>query len=149
MKRIALLFLSLASFASAAELVLQNGRDGYQGTSDTTLIGHPPQNGERNYGGMEWIKVGGVLQGGLRQVALIRFDNIAEHLPKGATVKAAYLELYKTGEPKDSGQYAKVPPKDLVISLYKFLRPWQSGKGKGSREQLGATYTSRGWARTG
>lgn len=145
MKRSLFLFLAtLVSAANAADLVLQNGRNGYQDTADVTLVGHPEKNGELNFGGMEWIRVAGVPQGGLRQLGLIRFDGIAERLPKRAKIKAAYLELYKTGEPKDTGQYAKVAQKDLAISLYGVLRPWKSGTGKGKSDPTGATFTTRG-----
>ncbi len=136
--------MAVASTAVAGELVLQNGLDGYEGTRDATIAGHPETLRELNYGATPTLRVGGVAHGGLRRLALVRFEQLQERLPTGATVKAAYLELYKVGEPQNGGQYEKVKEKDRVIGMYALLKPWTAGTGNGDRQIGGVTFSHRG-----
>ena len=69
-------------------VILQQGRDGYQGAADTYIYAYAPT---FNYSAMDSIRLG------LKQyyAALLRFD--LSPVPAGAVVDSAWLELYSVG----------------------------------------------------
>lgn len=131
----------------AAEVILQNGANGYQGASDTTLNGTNENQASFNYGHDEKLSVAGVAHGGMKQLGLIRFGDLTGPgaLPVGARVSRAMLELYKVGEPTDKGQYQKVAAKDLVINGYRMLKGWQAGDMRGEVSEGAATFAYRAY----
>lgn len=131
----------------AAEVVFQNGVNGYQGASDTTLNGANDKQASLNYGHDDKLSVAGVAHGGMKQLGLIRFGDLTgpEVVPAGTRISRATLELYKVGEPADKGQYQKVAAKDLVINGYRMLKEWQAGDVRGEVMEGAATFAYRAY----
>ncbi len=146
MKRLFLCLLLPLAPLFAGEIVFQNGLDGYNEAVDTTLAGTNDRAKMANYGGDPVLRVGGVAVGGLRQLGLIRFDGLTEpgRIPPGAKIVSAWLELHKVDEPKDSGQYDRVPVANRVVAAHPMLRSWSAGQERGKPSAEGATFTTRG-----
>ncbi len=146
MKRLLLCLLLPLAPVLAGEAVFQNGLNGYEDAVDTTLSGANDRLKMVNYGADTMLRVGGVPHGGLRMLGLVRFGGLTEpgRIPAGAKITSAWLELYKTDEPKDNGQYEKIPPVNRVIIAHSMLRPWSAGRELGKPSADGATFATRG-----
>jgi len=121
--------LALATSAFAAEVVLQDGLDGYDGTDDCLLYA-PSVVADVNYGIAPGLSTG-LNRWGERQVTIIRFD-LAE-LPT-AQVTAARLELHA-----DSDTY---PYRDIVVAAAPIAPAnagWRQGSNDGERVPVAGT----------
>ncbi len=141
------LFSSLTASLCAGEMIFQNQPDGYQGASDATLMGQTEARQTLNYGHAKTLEVAGVAHGGMKRLGLIVFSDLTglKGLPAGVRIKRATLKLYKVGEPKDSGQYAKVIPNHLVIRAARLLTPWVAGTRDGETEEGSVTFAYRAY----
>ncbi len=141
------LFTTSASSLLAGEMVFQNGSGGYQGAYDATLLGQTEAQQNRNYGHAKTLEVAGVAHGGMKRLGLIAFTGLTgpNALPAGVKIKQATLKLYKIGEPRDDGQYAKVAPHHLDIRAVRLLTPWVAGTQEGKPEEGSVTFAYRAY----
>jgi hypothetical protein len=148
------LFLSTLLFASilsaqlfAGDITFQNGTNHYEGASDANLIGQVENRKHLNFGHADRILVAGVAVGGLKQLGVIQFSDLTGpgKIPAGARILRATLELYKVGEPTDSGQYARVESKNLYLNCYRMLKAWKAGEGTGQMVDDGVTFSYRAY----
>lgn len=131
----------------AGEVIFQNRPGVYQGASDATLFGQKEHQQNRNYGHAKTLEVAGVAHGGMKRLGLIQFADLTgpNGLPSGVKIKQATLKLYKIDEPKDNGQYAKLPPNQLVIRAFRLLTPWVAGTQEGKAQEGSVTFAYRAY----
>lgn len=106
----------------AAEIVFQNGLDGYEGTRGVNIKGAPEELRRKNFQeASEWL-IAGVPHGGHRSLLLLAFSGLTgeKGIPAGAKVIRATLELYKVRDIEDDGQYRP----NSVINVYRLLTPF-------------------------
>jgi hypothetical protein len=138
-----LVLLTFAGGASALEVVLQDGLDGYEGTDDCLLYA-PSVVADVNWGVASSIACG-MNRWGELQVALVRFDLAA--LPHAQVVQAR-LELYADAAP--------YPYRDVVIGAAPVAvgnARWRQGTNDGERVPVAGTacwnwlaYDAQPWA---
>ncbi len=116
---------------SAEEIVFQRDLNQYEGAVDGMLKGANEDWRSKSFWDGPRLNVAGVPHGGESTMGLIRFDDLfgdgPGKVPPGAKIVSARLELYKTGEPKDNGQYALEEPFNRSIVLLRMLKPFQAG----------------------
>ena len=122
--------MALAPAVHALEIVLQDGVDGYGGTSDCGLYA-PRVVEEINYGVSRGFGAG-INRWNEPQVTLVRFD--LSELPRGLHVQAARLELYTQSE--------LYPYRDIRLQaapLTAANAPWAEGENDGTRVPVPGT----------
>ncbi len=133
MKILPFLALSCCALVSslAEEVVFQRGLEHYEGVVDGMLKGADETSRSHSFWKGAHLDASGTPSGGNASMVLLRFDGIfktgAGRIPPGATIISARLELYKTGEPADSGQYEQEEPSSRFLHLYEMLTPFQAG----------------------
>jgi len=131
-KQLLLLAASLALLlpCRAGEAVFQRDLNGYRGALDGMLKGSDEAARSANFWGGKELRIAGVPKGGEQSMALLRFDGIFGNggIPDGARIVSARLELYKTGEPKDNGQYMQEESFNRFIFIHRMLTPFQAGE---------------------
>ncbi len=144
-----ILFLGTAGPTSAATVLLQQGVNGYVGTSDTTIFEELPEN---SAGGFPWV-FAGMTQFSDPRRALLKFD-LTGAVPPGSTITDVTLLLYMD----------RTRPGDVACELRRLTRSWNEGSnplpplvegGTGAPAQNGDTtwnhvsYNTVQWAAAG
>jgi hypothetical protein len=91
----------------ASTVVLQEGAAGYSGTTDVYLDHDYPDD---NWGDRDWLMV----TAAETRVALVRFE-LSGHVPPGATIQSATLELYADSRTRDLAEQ---------VAAYLVRRQW-------------------------
>lgn len=111
----------------AVEVVLEQGRNDYTGTRDTTIY----QEGDKSNGGGQFIFAGLTNQFNARR-ALIAFD--LSEIPDGATVVSARLELTVSKTQADASRQR----------LHRLLADWGEGEQDAAGGEGGGTQAAEG-----
>jgi len=125
------------SASGASTLVLQEGLGGYVGTTDVYIdYRYPDDNGEQGpWLPPEWPRPDQLLvSADAWRSALIRFE-LAGHVPQGAAIQSATLELYT--DQRDNSLTAR-------MGVYRVLRPWVEREATWNRAAVGQPWGSPG-----
>ena len=135
---VALCLIGVQSLTAGQTIVLRNGLNGYEETEDTRLIGSTEAYKLTNWGGdTNSISVYGTSTGGNKQLSLIRFGGITNHIPRNTMITNATLRLCAWKAVVTDDVTAK------YVYAWSMTEPWVEGTSVAAQEEGASCFSYR------